>query len=141
MARDGAGQYQIIHDDTKRGLANPGTRRQSLVLSNILMDLNRSIMDVKDMRADDPQREIKFEELSLKARPLQEYLNDNRTALTNLRSAVNAMVSSKRRRDYAKLMVDQLYPVASKYLTFDATPAAHLRAVSSAPPAPSLAVS
>ncbi|MHB8830539.1 MAG: hypothetical protein ACYC44_00225 [Patescibacteria group bacterium] len=140
MARDSAGQYQIIHDDTKRGLANPGTRRQSLALSRILMDLNRSIMAVWEMRADDPQSELKYEELSLKARPLQEYLNDNRTALTNLRSAVNAMVASKRRRDYAKLMVEHLYPVASKYLTFDQPPA-HLQAVSSIPPAPSLAVS
>lgn len=141
MAQDGAGQYQIILDDTRRGLANPGTRRQSLALSHILTALNRSIMDVKDMRANDPQSELKYEELSLKARPLQEYLNDNRTALTNLRNAVNALVASKRRRDYAKLMVDQLYPVASRFLTFDVTPAPHPRAVSSIPPAPSLAVS
>lgn len=141
MSDDGARQYQIIHDDTKRGLANPRTREQSLALSRILTDLNRSIMNVWEMQPNDPQSELKFDNLSLKARPLQEHLNEHRTALTFLRSAINGMVASKRRRDYAKIMVEHLYPVASKYLTFDVTPASHLRAVSSTPPAPSLAVS
>jgi len=140
MSKDCAGQYQIIHEDTVRGLANPVARRNTLPLSNILMDLNRAIMTIKEMPTNDPQSESKYEALSLKARPLQQYLNDNRTALTNLRGAVNGMVASKRRRDYARLMVDLLYPVASKYLTFDAAPASHLRAASVTPPA-SLAVS
>lgn len=141
MASDAAGQYRIIHEDTVRGLANPGTRKLFLALSNILMDLNRSIMDVKGMPANDPQSEVQYEKLSDKARPLQQYLNDNRTALTNLKGAINGLAASKRRRDYAKLMIDLLYPVASKYLTFDATPVSRPRPVSSIPPAPSLTVS
>lgn len=109
-----------------------------MALIHILTDLNRSIMDVKEMRANDPQSDIKFEELSLKARPLQGYLNEHRGAHFFLKAAVTAMVAAKRQKDLARHYAEALYPVASRNLSFNHPPA-QLRAVSSIPPEPSLA--
>lgn len=137
---DCARQYQILLDEVNRDLANPKTRERAMALKHVLIDLNRSIMDVWGMRADDPRSEIRYEELSFRARPLQMYLNENRGSLIFLKAAINDLVAARRRRDQAEVMINVLYPVASKNLTFD-PPVAHPRAISAPPSGPSLAAS